>query len=567
MFDAPLLQDHIWSNLIKFNTITFTARLWVPWLLVVATVLALCVWILRKQLRSSPAYFNLFEDINYKFRARKKRDWAALSALCVALGITACYMFTTDNSFFENFDLMSLGTIRSLKFGQISNFDYTRITPLSFWYLSTVYAITQNMIVIKGFVFIQLLVAVWTMYCFFNYIPSARRLVFLAVFVLTPTVLLTSKVVFPERDVIILIMLSLICMRHFSKSSSLTLLSGFLFFMNAAIYTKETSILLYFGILLTSVLYNIWNEQIRPQSFLHPLQLIKSMPVEFLIGMSLLLYAIIHFLLQTPNDENLYLSTNTYSWQMLIYYYKFESTIALAALGMLIARAVRNYNTAANPMFRGGLVIGGVCVAVTIIFILQTAPNSPHLAEKTYYLQLPLLFSLAYIFQNTRSRLILAVLSLALLIYSAGEIIKARQKEIGIYYREVAEFMATKLPKGNDRTKAAGIFIIDATQADATIDKWLIEAWSSSYAYYLPEYNIVFKSDKHIPTDIKGILALRPFTIKAIYFPILPRKKPENGDWVIINKNNRLPKTLEIMKQLPEQPEYENFLFKVYRAK
>jgi len=289
--------------------------------------------------------------------------------------------------------------------------------------------------------------------------------------------------------------------------------------------------------------------------------------VEFLIGMSLLLYAIIHFLLQTPNDENLYLSTNTYSWQMLIYYYKFESTIALAALGMLIARAVRNYNTAANPMFRGGLVIGSVCVAVTIIFILQTAPNSPHLAEKTYYLQLPLLFSLAYIFQNTRSRLILAVLSLALLIYSAGEIIKARQKEVGIYYREVAEFMATKLPKGNDRTKAAGIFIIDATQADATIDKWLIEAWSSSYAYYLPEYNIVFKSDKHIPTDIKGILALRPFTIKAIYFPILPRKKPENGDWVIINKNNRLPKTLEIMKQLPEQPEYENFLFKVYRAK
>lgn len=567
MFDTPLLQDHIWSNLIAFNLTTLTTRLWVPWLLITAAVLALCVWLLRRQLRTSPAYFNLFDDAVYKFRLRKKRDWAALLLLAGALGLTAWYMFTTDNSFFENFDLMSIGTIRSLRIGLVPNFDYARITPLAFWYLSTVYAVTQNMIMIKGIVFIQLLLAVWAMYYFFSYIPSARRLVFLAVFILTPTMFLTSKVVFPDRDIIILIMLSLICMRRFSRSSSLAWLGGFLFFMNAAIYTKETCILFYFGILATSILYNIWNEKIRPVNFLHPLRLIKSMPVEFLTGMSLLMYAIIYFLLQTPNEKNIYLLTNTHPWQELILFYKLEGLAVLAALGLLAMRAVRHYNTTANPMFRGGLVIGGACVGFAIIFILQTAPNSPHLAGKTYYLLLALLFSLAYIFENTRSRLVLTLLSAALLIYSAVENSEARQREIGVYYREVAEFMAKRLPKGEDRTKAAGIFVIDDAQTEPDIDKWLIEAWSSSYAYYLSEYNIVFKSDKHIPTNLHELLILRNFRLKEVYFPIIPRENPESGDWVIINKKNRLPKTLKIMQRLPEKPEYENTLFEVYRAK
>lgn len=567
MFDAPLLQDHIWSNLIRFNWTTLTTRLWVPWMLIVAAVLALCIWLLRRQLRSSPDYFNLFDEINYKFRWRKKRDWAALLMLAAALLATAWYMFSTDNSFFENFDLMSIGTIRSLRIGVVPNFDYARITPLAFWYLSTVYAVTQNMILIKSFVFAQLLLAVWTMYCFFSYIPSARRLVFLAVFILTPTMFLTSKVVFPDRDIIIMIMFSLICMRRFSKSSSLAWLGGYLFFMNAAIYTKETCILFYFGILATSLLYNIWNEKIQPRSFLKPLYLIKSMPVEFLTGMSFLLYAVIYFLLQTPNEENLYLAANRHLWQNLVLYYRLEGIVLLAALGLLAARALRHYNTTANPMFRGGLVIGGACVAAGIIFILRIAPNSPHLVGKTYYLLLPLLFSLAYIFHHTRSRGVLTLLCTALLLYSAGENYKAQKRELGTFYREVAEYMAQHLPKGSDRTKAAGIFIYDEPQAIPDIDKWLVEAWSSSYAYYLPEHNIVFKSELHIPQNLQQLWLLRNFRFKEIYFPIIPRKNPGSGDWVIINKNNKLPRTQEIRQQLPVKPEYENGLFEVYRVK
>lgn len=565
MFDTPFFQDNIWSNLLKFNLTTLTSRGWLPWMLIVALVLASAVWCLRKQLRTSPAYFNLFENNTYKFHKHSKSDWGALAALSGALILTAWYMFTTENSFFENFDLMALGTMRSLKTGLIPNFDFARITPLAFWNLSTLYAITHNMYLIKAFVFIQLLLAVAAAYYFFDNIPTARRLSFLAVFLLTPTMLLTSKVVFPDREIIILLMLSLICIRRFSRSSSLKWLGGFLFFMNFAIYTKETCILFYFGPLAASLLYNIWNEKITPRSFLHPMDSIRQMPLEFLMGLSMFLYAIVYFLLQMPNAQNIYLQTNFHPWQELLFYYKFELAVLLVALGIAVERLRRNYNTAANPMFRSGLVVGGFCVAVTIIFILQTAPNSPHLAGKTYYLLLPLLFSLAYIFRHVRSRLTLLVLSAALLLYSAVEDYKARQGEIGVYYREVAEFMAQQLPKGKEKKDISFLFVIDKPQAEDDIDKWVIEAWSSVYYYYLEDYHIVFKSDKHIPRTLQDLLKLRIFR-PIIYFPIIPQEKPAPGDWVIINKNNQLPKTLEIKKQLPDKPLFENKLFEVYHA-
>ena len=68
MFDTPFFQDNIWSNLLKFNLTTLTSRGWLPWMLIVALVLASAVWCLRKQLRTSPAYFNLFENNTYKFK-------------------------------------------------------------------------------------------------------------------------------------------------------------------------------------------------------------------------------------------------------------------------------------------------------------------------------------------------------------------------------------------------------------------------------------------------------------------------------------------------------------------
>lgn len=562
MFDAPLLQDNIWANLIKFNLTTLTSRLWVPWLLIVAVVLALCVWLLRRQLRSAPEYFNLFDNDVYKFRPRRKRDWAALLMLAGALGLTLFYMYSTENSFFENFDLMALGTTRTLMMGLVPNFDYARITPLAFWNLSTLYAITQNMYVIKGFVFAQLLLAVYLLYCFFSYIPAARRLVFLAVFLLTPTMLLTSKVVFPDREILIAVAAALICVRRYSQTFKLRWLAWFLFFMNVSIYTKETCILLFFGMLAASCLYNIWNERITLQSFLHPLKTIKSMPLEFLMGMSLFLYAVIYFLLQTPNDSNIYLINGQHNWQTLLGYYRFELAVCAAAAGLLLLRAKRFYNTAVNPIFRGGLVIGGASVALVIVLVLQTAPNSPHLAGKTYYLLLPLLFSLAYLFEHVRSRTALAALSAAILFYSAIKDYNASQQEIGTYYRDIAEYMAENM----DKDVVNALFIIEKPQATPDIDRWIIEAWSTAYRYYFKDYKLVIKSDRHLIKTIADLILLQNFR-SQVYTPIIPQEKPVKGDWVLINKNNQQPRTQEIRQLLPATPRYENGLFEVYRIK
>lgn len=561
MFDAPLLQEHILSNLIKFNMTTLVSRLWVPWMLIVALVLGVSLWLLRRQIRTAPAYFNLFDNVSYKFRPRKKRDWAALLTLAAALGLTAFYMYGTENSFFENFDLMALGTTRSLMTGMVPNFDFARITPLAFWNLSTLYAITQNMYVIKGFVFAQLLLAVYLLYRFFDYIPSARRLVFLAVFLLTPTMLLTSKVVFPDREILIALTAALLCARRYSRTSRLRWAAWFLFFMNVAIYTKETCILFFFGTLLASLAYNIWNEKITPRSFLHPLQTIKAMPLEFLTGLSLLLYSVIYFLLQTPNESNIYLTNGRHHWQELLVYYRFELAVCAAAFGVLLLRARRCYDTLINPMFRGGLVIGGAAIAVGIVLVLQTAPNSPHLAGKTYYLLLTLLFSLAYLFEHIRSRFALTVLSAAILFYSAVKDCEASKQEIGKYYRETAEFLAQSMNKEDVNF----LFIVEKPQATPDIDQWIIEAWSTIYRYYFRDYKLIIKSNRHLVKSVADLLHLQQFRLR-VYTPIVPQKQPLKGDWVILNKNNNLPETQEIRKSLPEKPIFENALFEVFRA-
>ncbi len=560
MFEAPLLQDQIWSNLIKFNITTLVSRLWVPWMLIVAIILGCFIWLLRHQIRTSPAYFNLFHNTIYTFRPHKKRDWAALFMLLAALASTLFYMYNTENSFFENFDLMALGTTRSLVSGVVPNFDYARITPLAFWNLSSLYAITQNMYVIKGFVFAQLLLAIWLMYCFFDYIPAARRLIFLAVFILTPTMLLTSKIVFPDREIIIALMAALLCAKKYSQTSKLRWVAWFLFFMNVAIYTKETCILFFFGILITSVLYNIWNEKITLRSFLHPWQLIKEMPLEFLIALCLLMYSVIYFVLQTPNESNIYLNNGRHQWQSLLNYYQFELAVCIAAVCVLLLRAKRYYDTLINPMFRGGLVIGSLVIAFGIVFVLQTAPNSPHLVGKTYYLLLTLLFALAYIFEHIRSRLVLAVLSVAILFYSAVKNIEASKQEIGVYYRETAEFLAQNMNKNDINF----LFIIEKPQATHDIDQWIIEAWSTIYRYYFKDYKLIIKSNQHLIKTVSDLVHLQQFRLQ-IYTPIVPIEKPTKGDWVIINKNNYRPETLEIRKNIPQKPVFENKLFEVFR--
>ena len=566
MFDIPLFRDHILENILKFNSTTLISRLWLPWLLIVAAGLALAVWILRRPLKEG-SWAGLFYDEQYKFNRRSPKDWWGLLFLTAAFVITGVYVFSLENSLFESFDTMGFGTMRNMKEGVVPNFDTMRITPLAFWDLSTLYAVTHNIYMIKSYLLAQLALAVVCMYCFFNYIPVARRLTMLAVLLLTPTMLQTAQIIFPDREIIIAVMLSLICLRHFCRTQKFRWLTGFLFFMIVALYTKETCVLFYFGIVAASVLYRIWQEDITPRSFLHPWRTLSKMPLEVLLGIGLFSFLVIYSLFIPSNEENLYLSFNqSASLQEFIRYYGFELSLLMSAVVVLLWQMQKHSDSRINPMFRGGgLLVGGISVAAGVM-ILGLIPRTWHLYGKTYYLLLPTLFALAWLFQNMRNFVVLTLVSVTILACSARANIIGYKSEEGHYYRQVADFMAQQRQEATQ--EPVNIFLIERPCPDEQ-QIWALETWNMVYHYYFYPYPMFFKTKFYNLKDLKRMLYNKIVYDKILYhylYPIIPQSKPQTGDWVIIHKQNREPDTLNIIKDLPK-PSYENKLFEVYHAK
>lgn len=64
----------------------------------------------------------------------------------------------------------------------------------------------------------------------------------------------------------------------------------FALWANLAIYTKETNIFVYFGILLYLVLAKVWAGKITLRSFLSPFKTVAGMPAEYILFWSMLLF-------------------------------------------------------------------------------------------------------------------------------------------------------------------------------------------------------------------------------------------------------------------------------------
>ena len=561
MFEKPLLQDNIWETFLKFNQTYITTRSWGLWIGGVLLVLGLCILLLRKSLRNKELYDHAFPADEFFFNKQKTADWLSLLSVIIAIILTEVYIFTAENSLFENYDLMAINTTRTMRFGLVASFDYIRLIPLASWYLSTLYAITQNILVIKSFVIFQTMLMAWAVYAFFSYIPVAKRLFMIAVFLLTPTVLQTANIIFPERDMIIFLMLSLICARKYCRTASIKWVFAFMFFANAAIYTKETCITFYFGILLTSVIYGVVSGKIEIDSFFHPIKMIKSMPLELLIGISLFGYTLIFGLLQQGN--NFYLSANKQTLWSQIVNYRMEIVLIGLALGIALFRLFKYWDVKYNPLFRGGLLVGALCSALLVVVIFKLSPSTPHLYGKSYYLLASFVFVWAYLFEHISSKRLLAITGALVLLYSAYMNIQYRRQAVGTYYREVAEFMA----ENTYITSPNSVFIAEDDYPTKLLRQWITETWATAFRYYFNDRSFLIKSDAHfLDKSVEQKLMLYR-TIPLIYFPIIPQPIPTKGDWVIMHKNNHTTKAENIRKDYKDNLVFENKLFEVYQPK
>lgn len=561
MFEKPLLQDDIWDNFLQFNYTYISTRSWPMCLGIVLAVLLILAFILRKPLQNKQLYVGAFSTEVFKFDNSKLADWLGLLSVILAIVLTEIYIYAGENSLFENYDLMAINTTRSMRFGLVASFDYIRVIPLASWYLSTLYAITQNILVIKAFVVLQTILMAWALYAFFNYIPVAKRLAMIAILLLMPTVLQTANIIFPERDMVIILMLGLICARKYCLSHKFWWAVVFILFVNAAFYTKETCITFYFGILLTSIFYNIVDGRIVVASFLRPWQIIKNMPLEFLMGVSLLGYTVIYELLQ--GQDNFYISANRQDlWNQLINY-RLELILLFVAAAMAIYRMIKYYNLKVNPLFRSGLLVGAFCSAALVIVILRLAPTTPHLAGKSYYLLVSTIFILAYIFEHISSKMILSGVSISVLAYSICLNVIYYKQANGRYYREVAEFMS----QNSKVSQPNSLFVMEGPYVTKALWQWIVETWATSYRYYFNDRIFVIKSDVHY-LDKSIIQKLDIYRrIPEIYFPIIPQPLPVEGDWLVINKRNQTTKANNMRKEYKDNLVYENALFEVYRPK
>lgn len=560
MFDKPLFQDDILQNLWLFNKTYFITRNWPIWIIGLLTFLAIATLLLRSALQNSSRYQGVFLQQKYTFEKRNWHHWLAFLFMLVSVALSAGYAYYGENTLFENYDLMAINTTRSMRYGLVANFDYIRVIPLASWYLSTLYAITQNIFLIKFFVVLQTFLCVWAIYAFFNYIPVARRLMMSGLLVLLPTYLQTSNIIFPERDMIIALMLGLIFARKYCQTHQAKWAFAFIVFCNVAIYTKETCIIFYFGVLLTSLLYNVIKGNILCKDFLHPLKMIKKFPLEFLIGISLLAYSIIFYLLQ--NGDNFYLSANNQPLTAQLKTYRFEILLLLIALGAGVYK-LRKTPIEVNPLFQDGLLVGALCSAIMVILILKLAPSTPHLADRSYYLLASMLFVVPYLFQHINSKLLLSILSVIMLIYSLYTNINYKRAEVGKYYHEVAEFMN----QNSAPNTVTQIFVMEGPYVTKTLWQWIVETWATSYRYYFNDRLMIFKSDVHyLDRTIVSKLELYA-NIPLIYFPIVPQALPQNGEWLIINKRNQTTKAQNARKAYAANKVFENDLFEVFSPK
>lgn len=99
--------------------------------------------------------------------------------------------------------------------------------------------------------------------------------------------------------------------------------------MNLAIYTKETVILFYVGLLAVDVLYLVFRGTVKPASFLHPFKTAKELPLEFIMFQSMAVFAFIYLLFGLGIESNQYVSAHISdeAWKNTIW--KFSSVFRL----------------------------------------------------------------------------------------------------------------------------------------------------------------------------------------------------------------------------------------------
>ena len=477
MLQEPLFQENILSTILRnFDFYLFGSN-WLPYALGLLALLSLTILTLKWAGAEKENY--LFPPHHIPFN-RYNQSGLYFCLLC--FGIYAFNVFSLDNTLFNNYDLMSVNTTFIFDKGVAATYANNRLAPVSFFDLNFLYAITHNFTLINIYVILKQALILWLLFNLLDYISIKTRLLLIGTITLLPAMFWINNIIFPEQNELIFLLSSFICLRRYTQKHQFRYLWLYCFLALLAVYTKETAIIFYFGILIYNLLYYVFHDKINYHNLFRPWLMAKAFPFEFITFLIGLSFALFYFHTVNSMSENAYVQLRQKPLFDLIKLFKTEIILTVIAWIVFIKKFFKkeDFSILINEAF----LFGATSILLFLLFILKMDAGVPHIAHKTYYAVLCSIFSIIYISSNLKN-IVLYIIFTIIICWSSAVNYNFHHKENGIYYHQIADFMAKEL------TVKAQITISFAPTAEPL--PWIYETWSAAFKYYFPDKNITFK--------------------------------------------------------------------------
>lgn len=537
MLDAPFFEDDIFINIYS-RLIAYVLSgpfSWIfPLIIFLGGVLIYC---LKKDFGNKYDYLFQLSSIQ---KSEQKIGLIPLITFLSSFLLYILVLFRLEVGIFSNNDLMFSHFLTGTwqQYGYVNRFN-----PLVFLDLTILYGITHNFIIINLYNIAINLLLFFLIYRLFDMFSATKRLVILAVLIFFPAYFSTWSIIFTEKQSIIFVLASLLCLKNWIKNKNSLWIWFFFIWMNIACYVKETNVVFYFFIFVGLFLISIWKGCFTFSSFYHPFKTIKSMPLEFLIGLSILIFAVQYMIVIQGVKTNTYLNAGRVGGiDDIITLYWFEFVIMGCSLISFIKSAAR------NPLIN--LLYFSACV--TIVYItgyLQIIPTND-LANRPYYIALAASFMLICWLGHLQPKTFfyitafLIITGSLILDYQFVQNYESRER------KELAEFIA--------RTNNRAIVFGESFNYKRVSLFWCA-SWPRAFKQSFPGKNIYFKFFGH------------PLVLQeTIYHYALVNEKPvyPHDYYIILKKRNgkatNIFKDMQILSKYKTKKVFENDFYQVY---
>lgn len=556
MLQEPLFQKNILATILRnFDFYLFGSN-WLPYALGVLVLLSLTTLTLKLIRAEKETY--LFPSHKYTFNRNNNKEIAGLIFCFISISLYSLNIFLLDDSLFNNYDLMSSNTTFIFNKGVTATYGEYRLNPISGFDLNILYAITHNFLLINFYTIIKQAFIMWLLYQLLTYIPAGKRLFLIGILTFLPTLFWINNIIFPEQIMLIFILSSFLCLRNYTQNGKFIMLWLYALLTSLAVYTKETVVVFYAGILAYNLLYYVFQEKINFSNLFRPWRLAKLFPFECITSIICFSFAIFYFYVSNTMSENYYISIRLKKLPELCYLYRMEIFSLIIAWSIFIKKIIKKETF--TVLLNEGFLWGATAIILFLLFILKISAGVPHTDHKSYYAVLSTVFSLIYIAQNLSLRP-LSILFVFIFCWSIYTNYYFYHKENGIYYHQIADFI-------NQEQTHQKTIVIAFPYHKENLD-WIYETWSSAFMYYFPDKDITFKFPwlENAPIkDTNMYFYRRYYEAKK-----LTKISPEaivSGDYYILKKNNKYyhENKQDIQKFTPTLV-FENKIFEVYKLK